>query len=107
MALFIKIILENSLTTILNIHKGIPNQKIELPEVNFFEHEFTFLSDTEIEMIYKLYSKILKLSYMQNTISHTDPLIEELLTETLSNKNDFVYEKKYQVILDKANKFFK
>ena len=106
MALFIKIILENSLKTILNIQKCVPNQKIELPEVNFFEHDFTFLSDDEIELIYKLYSKILKLSYMQNTISSTDPLVDEILKETLSDKDTFEYEKRYKKILDKANIFF-
>lgn len=106
MALFIKIILENSLKSIFNIYIRLPKQTIEIPEINFFEHEFTFLSDTEIETIYKLYSKILKLSYMQNSISTDNTLVDEILNEALLDKNNFIYKENYQTILDKANRFF-
>ena len=106
MALFVKMIFENSLKSIFNMYNHLPEQKIEIPDINCFEHEFTFLSDAEIEMFYKLYSKILKLSYMQNTISEDDTLLEEILNETLIDKNIFKYKEKYQKILDKSNQFF-
>lgn len=106
MALFIKILLENSLKSIHNIHKCIPNQKIEIPEINFFEHEFTFLSDAEIEIIYKLYSKILKLSYMQSNNEISNELVDKILKETLLDKDTFEYNKKIKKILNKANQFF-
>lgn len=107
MALFVKIIFENSLKSIFNMYNHLPEIKIEIPEINFYEHEFTFLSDAEIELFYKLYSKILKLSYMQNTISEDDALIKEILEETLINKSNFKYKEKYQKILNKSNQFFK